>query len=223
MGLRSDIVAILSSHDVALTDFRLFGRRICGADYAHIAGAIRNGHIQVVQAGWDARLGRAWETTRAAYNKALNCFLVGSQPSDSLLVHEATHAINDWYGRTLRPVEDEGLAYVAQMVYLCRRDPTIQLESLSSGFALNTSRIALRCGHDASACSTAVIGYATMIAGALRVGETPSADLLRQFQESLYHDPGTLFRDSVREYNRIERTEIPAAFLAEARGTLVTD
>lgn len=222
MGLRSDIVALLTSSDVALTDFRLFGHRICGTDYGHIAGAVRNGHIQIVQASWDPVNGRAWDTTRAAYNKAFNCFLVGAEPSDSLLVHEATHAINDWYGRALMPVEDEGIAYVAQMVYLCRHDPAIQMLSLSGDFARNTSYIAAHCGRDAVLCNQAVIGYATLVAGALRVGETPSASLMRDFRQALHHDPGTLFPDSIRQYNHIERTTIPADFIAGVRGTLVT-
>lgn len=223
MGLRSDIVATLTSSDVALTDFRLFGRRICGADFAHVAGAVRNGQIQVLQASWDADRGRAWLPTRAAYNKALNCFIVGATPSQSLVVHEATHAINDWHGRTLRPVEDEGLAYVAEMVYVCRQNPAIARQARTEEFRGYTLMYTMQCGSVEDACTNSVIGYATRIAAVLIDGEVPDAQLLRDFQDALHSDPATLFRDTPRVYNHIERVEIPADLIAQTRGRLVTD
>lgn len=225
MGIKSDIVGLLGSADVARVSFRLFEHTIRGNDYSRIAGAIRNGHIQIAQATVDPDRGGSWDSRRAFYERTYNSFLVGSAPSPNLVVHEATHALNDWHARSLMPVEDEGLAYVAQAIFLCQQDPTMTRAVLDSGFQRNTSRYALSCGDHGGAtdCNRAVVGYSFTIAAVLSAGETPSADLLQRFQQALYSDPGTARRDQRRVYDSITRVEIPAAGLARFGASLVSD
>ncbi len=216
MGLRTNIINLLASSSPARTDFTLFGRRIHGRDYGTIASAIRNGHIQIVQSA-------TFPSGMAAYSRAMNCFTVGASPSDSLIIHEATHAINDWHGRTLRGTEDEGLAYVAQMVYVCRTNPAIRAAALSDTTRERTDQSLMMCGATSRLCSQSTIGYATIIAATLMDGRAPAADLLQNFQRALSGDPNTLGPSVARVYNRVTRVEVPADYLREVAGRLVTD
>ncbi len=216
MGLRSDIMTLLSSAVPARTDFTLFSHRIHGRDYGQIANSIRNGHIQIVQSA-------TCPSTLAAYNRTRNCFVVGTSPSENLIIHEATHAINDWHGRALRGSDDEGLAYVAQMVYVCRQNPAVRTAALSDTTRLRTDQSLMMCGSNSRLCSQATIGYATIIAATLMEGGTPAADLLQNFQRALAADPNTISPAVSRGYDHITRTEIPADYLSEISGTIVTD
>jgi hypothetical protein len=216
MGLRTNIINLLASAAPARTDFTLFGSRILGRDYGTIATAIRNGHIQIVQSA-------TMPSTLAAYNRALNCFTVGANPSDSLLVHEATHAINDWHGRSLRGTDDEGLAYVAQMVYLCRLNPAMRAAALSDTTRERTDQSLMMCGSSSRLCSQSTIGYATIIAATLMEGRAPAPELLQSFQRALAADPNTVAPAARRVYNRITRVEVPADYLRQVAGRVVTD
>ena len=162
-------------------------------------------------------------STLAAYQRTLNCFTVGSNPSDSLIVHEATHAINDWHGRSIRSTFDEGLAYVAQMVYFCRRHPSVQTQALTPRARQIAAQSSATCGSNNRRCNDGTITYATIIAATLRTGGTPSADLLRDYQQALAADSFTVNPTGTRTYDHIQRVEIPLDYLTEVGGEVLTD
>lgn len=216
MSIRTDIIELLESPAVTHTHFRLFGFEINGRDYRRIATAIRNGHIQVIRSS-------QMPSTVAAYQRRLNCFTVGSNPSDSLLVHEATHAINDWHGRSIRSTLDEGLAYVAQMVYFCRRHPAVQQQALTERARQLAAQQSTTCGTNARRCNDGTITYATIIAATLRTGGAPSAELLRQYQQALAADSFTVNPTGTRTYDHVRRVEIPLDYLVEVGGEVIAD
>ena len=219
MGIKANIIRLLSSQNVTLTDFTLFGYRIRGQDYSHIAACVRNGHIQIVQ-------GTRVSSTTAAYQRRLNCITVGSNPSENLVVHEATHAINDWHARAITATEDEGLAYVAQMIFVCRKSPDIQRAALTSTVRRRIDQSLTVCGSNRSMCNQATIGFATLIAATLRSGQTPTRETIADYRRALVADPATSVggsASSVRHYNRIRRVEIPQAYLRQVGGRIVTD
>jgi hypothetical protein len=216
MGIVTNLIQLLNSPEVTLTDFELFGHRINGRDYRHIASCIRDGHIQVVQSS-------TMQDTKASYNRRYNCFIVGANPSPPLAVHEATHAINDWHGRALRPVADEGLAYVASMIYVCRMMPGVQHDFMTGAMRQRVAGLGRMCGQDEGVCNNAAIGYATVIAATLRDGGTPSARVLREYEGALVRDPMTLEPTRTRAYDNIRRVEIPLDLLVSFGGQVITD
>ena len=102
MSLRTDIIALMRSPACQAMNLTIDRTRIAGSDFRQIATCIESRSIQVVRS--------AVAGSRAAYNRRYNCLLVGPAPSANLVVHEAVHAINDWYRRSLVDVEDEVLA-----------------------------------------------------------------------------------------------------------------
>lgn len=223
MGIRTDTINLLRSSDVALTDFTLFGYRVTGRDYAQIANCIANDQIQIVQIA-------SAPATRAAYERTYNSFTVGAAITPSLIVHEATHAVNDWYGRTLDPVVDECLAYTAQMIFVCRQDPRVQSAALSPEFAARGSAFAGVCSTslrgaapNLDSCTAGTIAFATMVAATLRSGATPDDQLLQEFRQAVRQDPNTDDPERTRAYDRISRVTIPPAELARIGGVLATD
>ncbi|MCB2078018.1 MAG: hypothetical protein KDE55_10010 [Novosphingobium sp.] len=215
MGQKRTIIETLTSAQARLTDFTLFGIRISGRDYGHIANAVRNDQVLVVES-------LRMPSTMAMYNKALNCFTVGTQPTPSLIVHEATHAINDWHHRSVSGAVDEGICYVAQMIYVLRGNPAIQHAALSDQTLQNIHRYEGRCGQrNEMPCNQATIGHASRIAAVLRNGQTPDRQMIADFERALGNDPFVLGATETRVYNRINRMEIPRDYMTYWRGRIV--
>ena len=101
MSIRTDIIDVLKV--TQLPAHQLHAGNGCAslAEYATIAQCVVNGHIQVVQSS-------VIPSTMAVYRRRYY-FAVGSSPSRNLIVHEATHALNDWHKRTITDVDDEGV------------------------------------------------------------------------------------------------------------------
>lgn len=216
MGLKADIIATLESRQATITDFTLFGHRISGQDYRRIAGYIRTQQIQIVR-----RSDRA--DTHASYDRTYNCFTVGNRPSNSLVVHEATHAINDLHSRSLDPVVDEALAYLAQMIYACRVNPSHRAAGASPRLPHFAQACEQEPGHADHPCTTAVVGYATRIAVTLMDGERPDAETLRNYRNALSNDPNTRNRSRRRHYDGIRHVHLTAETLQGINGEVVTD
>lgn len=227
MSVRTDMINVLRSPTCRRIDFTLAGVHVSGAEYATIAQCIVNGHIQVVQSS-------LVPATMAAYDRKYNYFVVGSSPSPNLIVHEGTHALNDWHKRSISDVEDEACAYIAQAFYLLIENPRLRtaLEQPGPiGPAQEASRVLQQCRTsgapwfpwiDPKICNTAAIQQAGYLALDLLNGRAMSASTLQDLRFALDHDPHThIGTSNVRTYDGILRTAIPSSRLQGAH--LVTN
>jgi hypothetical protein len=225
MSVRTDIMNVLRSPNCRRISFNLGQIRIFGSDYATIAQCIMNGHIQVVQSN-------AIPSTKAAYDRAYNYFAVGSSPSRNLIVHESTHALNDWHKRSLSDVDDECCAYIAQMMFLFIEKPNLQNALKQSAATQRASQTQQQCllsdlqpWINPQICNTAAIAQAGYLAIDLLANRAMSPGKLQDLRNALERDPNT--RPSrtcqMRSYNGILRTTIPASELQKLGGQLVTN
>lgn len=155
---------------------------------AHVAGT-----IAVVV---DARLGNF-----AQYRFRINELAVSGEgfPStqfqESLLIHEAVHAYHDLRGFRLQWDTDEMLAYVAQMAYLLRRDPTLLrgLSALQSNMPDANQQCLNQAGvgalGQAHPCDRPIVGWALLIALRLRSGQPPTPVQVQGLRLSLLRHP----------------------------------
>jgi hypothetical protein len=216
MSLRTDIIDIMKSPHCRRINFQTETIRISGVDYSTIARCIENRHIQVVQSG-------SLPSTKAVYKRTFNCFIVGSSPSRNLVVHEGTHAINDWHKRNILDVEDEVSAYIAQMVFLFVENPELRTAAQQPRVRQSTNQFLQQCRIDSQYCNTAAIGEASAIAIDILAGRRINADTLRGLRQALARDPDTHTdpQNPRRSYNGVLRTTIPADFLREIQGTVI--
>jgi hypothetical protein len=184
VSLRTDIIGILKAPQCQRINFQIGTVRIAGLDYGTIAQCIENGHIQVVQSA-------KAPSTKAAYNRTFNCFIVGSSPSRNLVVHEGTHAVNDWHKRNLQDVEDEVCAYIAQMMFLFIENPVLGAAAQQPKTKQNTGQVLQKCKIDSQFCNSAAIGEASAIAGDILAGRKMNDGTLQALRQALARDPQT--------------------------------
>ncbi len=218
MGLKTQIADFLDTQQGP--NFSACNVRIRGGDYQSIARSVRSAQTQVV-------LSPATASTCAAYNRQYNCFLVGATPSNSVLVHEATHAIQDLHRRAIVDVDDEACAYIAQFLYTVRSNADVDRAAGTPRFVHNTSTLNRVCTTTTTpgACNAAAMGYAAQIAREINLGHPIPAELLAHLREVLARDPAT-HQDATtnqRRYNGLGRVAIPAEYLAQFNGTIVND
>jgi hypothetical protein len=222
MSVRTDIMRTLGSPHCRHINFTLGGGtvQVQGSRYATIARRIASRQIQIVQS---SRV----PSTSAGYNKTLNCFIVGTAPSRRVIVHEATHAINDWRRVRISDVADECCAYIAEMVFTLAEDPGLRASIRGSRdqFIQRLGQFMQQCRIDPGLCNATAIGEATLIALDILAQRPVSAGTYRALREALDRDPQT-HRDpatTVRAYDGLSRTTIPADFLREFSGTVIHD
>ncbi len=223
MSVRTDIMNVLRSSNCRRINFTLGRTRISGSDYATIAQCIANGHIQVVQSN-------AIPSTMAAFSFDYNYFAVGNSPSRNLIVHEGTHAINDWNKRGISDVDDECCAYIAQMVFLFIENPNLQNVLQQSAVVQRASQAQQQCllsfqpWISPGICNTAAVAQAGYLAIDLLSGRAMSPGRLQDLRNALQRDPKTHPGQTcqMRRYNGILRAAIPASELQKLGGHLVT-
>jgi len=228
MSIRTDIIDVLRSPNCRRINFTLGTVRVSGAEYATIAQCVVNGHIQVVQSSVIA-------STMAAYYRKYNYFAVGSSPSRNLIVHEATHALNDWHKRTITDVDDEACAYVAQMVFTLIENPNLRnaiQNRASTGLAERFSQALRQCLSsevlpllDSNICNSAAVALAGILALELLAGRAMPLGTLQDLRTALDNDPNTHPGNTceMRHYDGILHAAIPASELRELRGHLVAN
>lgn len=215
MGLRDDTLRVLDNPNLRNIDFRLFGKHIRGQDYARIAECIRNGHVQIVEAGYD-------DGVKARYVRSLNAFIYNASPNPNLIVHEATHALCDWHAHRLSGLADEGIAYVAQMIFFLGANPNIQRGVHRNQFQQAIRHNQFQCGASGGLpCNHVTMQMAMLVATAIREGEEVTSEMVEAYRSTLSVDPRILQPEQTRTYNRIERVEISQEYLDGIQGRIV--
>lgn len=120
MSLEEDVCSTLRSAQGV--NFMCCGVRVYGKGYQKLATAIENNHIMVQQ---NINLGRGGASGRYYHsygpNKvnllqvAYNRIITLSQKS--LVIHEMTHALQDYHHATLNTIDAECAAYIASASY----------------------------------------------------------------------------------------------------------
>lgn len=112
MGAKADFIRVLQGPVCRAMSFHFGYFHLRGSQFGVIARKIQSGSIQIVR--------NTLETGRwAKYDYEHDTFIVGADQhvSDNLIVHEATHAIQDMQGKKRGFVEAEAYAYVAQVMF----------------------------------------------------------------------------------------------------------
>ena len=216
MSARSLIIAALRSTSCRQLNFQTGAVNINAPAYGTIAMCVENRQIQVV-------LSSVFPSTHAMYHKAFNCFVTGNSPSQNLIIHEATHAINDWYRRSIQDVDDEVSAYLAQMIFLFSQNLSLQRSMIQPQVVSNTRQVMALCRTDERYCNSAALGLAAGIAINFLSGGRIDRGTLRPLWDALNRDPDTHRNpaSTLRSYNGISRTGIPEAMLRDYQGTIV--
>lgn len=117
MPARDHFIAVLEESNNRYINFICGRARVYGAAYRTIATAIRNNHIQVIE---DSRLPEYGMVYNYLHNTVrVNGSIDFAHPENkSLIIHEMTHAIEDFHRVPLSRADAEGAAYIAQMMYL---------------------------------------------------------------------------------------------------------
>jgi hypothetical protein len=216
MSLFTDIVNILRSPECKRINFQIAGIRVYGDGYKTIAKTIENKHIQIIRS---LVLPSSW----AVYNRKLNYLAVGQSPRPNLIVHECTHALNDWHKRNILAIDDEVSAHIAQMMYMIIKKPALNNFIAQLHQKQGSDVLAKRCEIDKNFCSKATFMAALVIAGDFLNCRKPSIDRLMKLRNSLQRDPTYIKNASnrTRAYDGILRKTIPAAELRKIRGTVI--
>ncbi len=216
MSLRTDVMTVLRSPNCGRINFQIGSIRVYGGGYRTIATCIENRQIQVVRA-------LAVPSTVAAYNRRYDLLILGTTPSPNLVVHECTHALNDWHRRNILAVEDEVSAYIAQMMFLFLGNPALATAIQQPQVRQRTEQVLQQCRADSQFCNTAAIGEASLIAAEILAGRSPTPATLQALRTALGRDPNTQtdLSNPRRSYDGIHRTEIPATYLQQLQGTVI--
>ncbi len=115
------VIAVLGEQRVQRINFRFGPVRISGHDYSTIARGIRHTRLSCEVNG-DNRLmgaGSYVHGTSATSRDVIRLpFMEAHTPAEkALIVHEATHAIEDYHRATLHFLDSEGAAFLAQTMY----------------------------------------------------------------------------------------------------------
>ena len=216
MSLRTDVIGILKSPNCRRINFAMGAIRISGTDYDTVAKCNENRHIQVVQS-------RKMPAHFALYYRKYKCFVMGGTLSRPLVVHEGTHAVNDWYKRKISDVEDEASAYVAQMVFMLVEQPGL-IQPLQSPSATRTRiQYLQRCLLGQQGCNDSAIAEAASLAIDILAGKRMNPASLYDLRSALDRDPGTHTDPATKEraYDGILRVEIPTDYLRQIDGTVI--
>ncbi|BDC49270.1 hypothetical protein F183_A15860 [Bryobacterales bacterium F-183] len=109
------IVRILTNSYTAGILFSAGPRLILGSYYLAVAEAVQSGRIAVKL---DPSVGHmAYYDYSVPGGTARGQFRVSATTSESLIVHEATHAVFDFLKATIANNQNEAIAYIAQHVY----------------------------------------------------------------------------------------------------------
>ena len=122
MSLSERIASFLESDAVGQIHFRASGTAVYGSGYGIIARAIRNRHIQCQE---NVRFDRAMACYRHSVGpNQVNVLDVSTDAAPvegveacGLIVHECTHALQDYHRRSLTVIDAECAAYIAQAMY----------------------------------------------------------------------------------------------------------
>jgi hypothetical protein len=116
---RKQVLAALRDPAVGRMNFGVGRVFIIAYDYERVAKAIESGIITVhVDSRLAPHMAEYWSGQGSTALDKANSFAVPPGGSDeSLLIHEATHAIFDIQNRPSYTAESEGLAYVAQALF----------------------------------------------------------------------------------------------------------
>lgn len=149
-SLENDIVEFLEH--LPSINFRCCGVRVYNQGYTALGRALRNRHIQVI---YNTRVGN-----NGVYSSATNAMRVGFERlvhlhDKALVVHEMTHALQDYHRRRLRTLDAECAAYVAQAIFLERADPG---QGIVSGELLSQSEELAILGTMAQSVARQLIG-----------------------------------------------------------------
>lgn len=127
MSLEEKVAAVLESRTVRRINFRCCNIPVYGSGFVKLAGAIRNRHIQVYENTVLAAAGVAMYRYAVGRNAVNVLELPSSDPSSiaekALIVHEMTHALEDYHRKDLNAINAECAAYVAQGMYLYLASP----------------------------------------------------------------------------------------------------
>ena len=217
MSLLTDTLSILRSAECQRVNFRLESIRVYGDGYKTIAKNIETGHIQIVMSS-------AISSQVAAYDSQYNCLILGRTPKPNLIVHECTHALNDWHKRKIIAVDDEASAHIAQMMYVLLKDRSLNNLIAELNLQHRADFFAQRCGINPQSCNTAAVGAAAVIAGDLLNARKPTFYRLQQLRNAIQRDPKyrATAANRTRAYNGIRRTPIPAALLTKLQGAVIS-
>jgi hypothetical protein len=142
---RQQVLKVLRDPAVAHMNFGVGRVFIIAYDYERVAKAIESGAITVhVDSRLASHMAEYWSRQGSTALDKANSFAVppgGS--SDNLLIHEATHAIFDLQSRDSYTAESEGLAYVAQELFIRLKYGPQSRYIVSSDPAHPVSRFAL--------------------------------------------------------------------------------
>ncbi len=224
MSVFTDIVSTLRSPFCNRINFQVGPIQIQGTDYAGIAHYVEYQTIQVVQSS-------TVPSTMAAWDPTYNCFEVGQSPSQALIVHEATHAINDLRQLNVSTLLDEAGAYIAQMVFRLATHPTQRALIRIHGAAATQTAFS-QCinpppNTDYQAwetnCGTAVVGYAASIAENILSNRPIETAQLESLIAAIRADPRYFRAPPTRAYTGIAHVTIPASHLRPIRGHIVNN
>ena len=221
MGLKADFIALLKTGTVSQIKFKIGTIRVYGDGFKTIADrCIAKKHIQIVQsATWPPRL--------ALYNRKLNCLVIGpGVPANNLLVHEATHMLNDWHKRRVNGIEDEVSAHVARAMYMLLARGWLRNRAMRNRIAAADRIIGQQCRAlpKNNTCRVATVNAAAMVAIEFLEGRTPSTAMLNRVRAAVRRWPVYVATGiaNPRNYDGIRHVNLPAAELAKIRGTLIT-
>lgn len=180
--IEESVLRILQSPAVSRINFRLLGVNVSGSAFKEIADKILEGHI-IVPNEIDDELAR--EGSGGAYSPRFNKFRFGShrfgfREWNSMVVHEATHALVDYRKIQISKIDDEVVAHVAHTLYLRR----VGFGFVSHGFT-NKTWFAARDVADSI----------------IRKGE-PDDGLVKRLQETVRNDP--LYHDFIGKVAHVD-------------------
>ncbi len=124
MSLQQDVITLLRSTEVGQVQFRYGRSFIIGTEYDQLADDISNRRVGVVTDVQPARAAASYQhlPTHAHPNSLVfprGWNRIGNDIWRQLcVVHEATHAIQDTRAAEMSQVEAEGVAFIAEALYL---------------------------------------------------------------------------------------------------------
>ena len=181
MSIPGDIIQLLRSSECAKISFTLCNIAIDGGGYKAVADKIDDGRIRVLTSP-DV------PPDSAIYERIRNVFIVNASISRTLIVHEATHAINDLKRKAIPAIDDEVVAHVAQALFyfIATGKPISALATDVGWKAISTSQ---ECLAENRNCSAAAITAAADIAIDILRGRATLLEKLERLQKCILASP----------------------------------
>lgn len=138
LSKKQELISLLTDPVLQEVNFICMNCWISGKDYGIIANKVKNGHIKVNFHSFTGFGGKN------VYNSMWNTLILHKSLFDSeygkaMVVHEATHAIQDMKRQSLTVGNSEVAAYIAAYIYLLKKGKS---PSPSSFFVDHTFKIA---------------------------------------------------------------------------------